>query len=68
MRSPAVTSGPIASAAVLLVGSELVRAASEYALRLGAARMTVQSGRKAVPVYERTGFASSRQLLERVAD
>jgi GNAT superfamily N-acetyltransferase len=49
------------------IGSRLVQAASEHAWRLGAARVTVQSGRRAVPVYERVGFASSRQLLQRVA-
>jgi GNAT superfamily N-acetyltransferase len=46
------------------IGSALVEAASEHALRLGASRVTVHSGRKAVPVYERLGFASSRQLLQ----
>jgi GNAT superfamily N-acetyltransferase len=50
------------------IGSALVQAASEHALRLGAARVTVHSGRKAVPVYERLGFASSRQLLQREPD
>jgi GNAT superfamily N-acetyltransferase len=47
------------------IGSELVRAASEHALRLGAGRVTVHSGRRAVPVYERLGFASSAQLLQK---
>lgn len=47
------------------IGSELVQAATEHALRLGASRVTVHSGRKAVPVYERLGFASSGQLLQR---
>jgi GNAT superfamily N-acetyltransferase len=50
------------------IGSALVQAASEHALRLGAGRVTVNSGRKAVPVYERLGFASSRQLLQRPAE
>jgi GNAT superfamily N-acetyltransferase len=49
------------------IGSALVQAASDHALRLGAGRVTVHSGRKAVPVYERLGFASSRQLLQREA-
>jgi GNAT superfamily N-acetyltransferase len=49
------------------IGSALVEAASEHATRLGALRVTVQSGRKAVPVYERLGFESSRQLLQRTA-
>jgi GNAT superfamily N-acetyltransferase len=46
------------------IGSALVQAASEHAARLGAGRVTVHSGRRAVPVYERLGFASSRQLLQ----
>ena len=45
------------------IGSELVRAASEQALRLGAGRVTVHCGRRAVPLYQRLGFASSGQLL-----
>ena len=47
------------------IGSALIQAASEHALRLGAGRVTVHSGRKAVPVYERLGFASSRELLHK---
>jgi GNAT superfamily N-acetyltransferase len=50
------------------IGSALVAAASEHALRLGAHRVTVSSGRKAVPMYERLGFASSRQLLQQPAE
>ncbi len=50
------------------IGSALVQAASEHAFRRGASRVTVHSGRKAVPVYERLGFASSRQLLQREPD
>ncbi len=46
------------------IGSALVQAATEHALRLGAGRVIVQSGRKAVPVYERLGFAASPQLLQ----
>ncbi|WP_442935038.1 GNAT family N-acetyltransferase [Micromonospora sp. CPCC 205558] len=49
------------------IGSALVEAASEYATRLGSLRVTAHSGRKAVPVYERLGFESSRQLLQRPA-
>ena len=49
------------------IGSALVEAASEHATHLGSLRVTVQSGRKAVPVYERLGFESSRQLLQRIA-
>ncbi len=47
------------------IGSALVEAAAEHAAQLGALRVTVQSGRRAVPVYERLGFAPSRQLLQR---
>ena len=47
------------------IGSALVQAASEHATRLGSPRVTVHSGRRAVPVYERLGFESSRQLLQR---
>jgi GNAT superfamily N-acetyltransferase len=50
------------------IGSALVEAASGHALRLGASRVMVHSGRKAVPVYERLGFASSPQLLQRPAE
>lgn len=48
------------------IGSALIRFASEHALRLGVGRVTVNSGRNAVPIYERLGFASSRQLLQRL--
>jgi GNAT superfamily N-acetyltransferase len=48
------------------IGSALVRAAAEHAERAGAARVTVHSGRRAVPVYERLGFTSSPQLMERM--
>ena len=47
------------------IGSALEDAASERAAQLGAVRVTVHSGRGAVPVYERVGFASSRHLLQR---
>lgn len=47
------------------IGSALVEAASAHAMRLGSVRVTVSSGRRAVPVYERLGFESSRQLLQR---
>jgi len=50
------------------VGSDLVEAAAAHAARLGAIRVTVHSGSRAVPVYERLGFASSRQLLQRPPD
>jgi GNAT superfamily N-acetyltransferase len=50
------------------IGSALVKAASEHALGAGALRVTVHSGRKAVPVYERLGFGSSRQLLQHPQD
>ena len=48
------------------IGSALVRAAAEHAERAGAARVTVHSGRRAVPIYERLGFTSSPQLMERM--
>jgi GNAT superfamily N-acetyltransferase len=50
------------------IGSALVQAASAHALRQGADHVTVHSGRKAVPVYERLGFASSRELLLRTVE
>lgn len=50
------------------IGSALVQAATDHAVRLGALHVTVHSGRKAVPVYERLGFESSRQLLQRYPD
>lgn len=44
------------------IGSALVGAAASHAADAGALRVTVHSGRKAVPVYERLGFeASPRQ-------
>ena len=49
------------------IGFALVDAAARHATQLGALRVTVHSGRKAVPLYERLGFASSRQLLQRPA-
>jgi len=49
------------------IGSALVEAASEHAAHLGSLRTMVHSGRKAVPVYERLGFESSQQLLQRMA-
>lgn len=50
------------------IGSALVQAAADHALSLGADRVTVHSGRKAVPVYERLGFASSRRLMQKPAE
>ena len=50
------------------LGAGLIAAASTYALGLGANRVVVQSGRRAVPLYERLGFASSRQLLQTPAE
>ncbi|MBQ1044715.1 GNAT family N-acetyltransferase [Micromonospora sp. C72] len=47
------------------IGSALVEAAAGRATHLGSLRVTVHSGRRAVPVYERLGFESSRQLLQR---
>jgi len=50
------------------IGTALVEAASAHATHLGSLHVTVHSGRKAVPVYERLGFESSRQLLQRLPD
>ncbi|MCA1712696.1 MAG: GNAT family N-acetyltransferase [Actinobacteria bacterium] len=50
------------------VASALIHAATAHAAGLRAHRVTVQSSRKAVPVYERLGFASSRQLLQLPGD
>ena len=45
------------------IGSALVRAAVEHARLLGVSRVTVHSSPRAVPVYRRLGFSSSRELL-----
>lgn len=50
------------------IATALVREATEHALGAGALRVTVHSGRRAVPVYERLGFASSHRLLMRAAE
>lgn len=50
------------------IGSALVQKATDHALGLGALRVTVHSGRRAVPVYERLGFASSPRLLMRAGE
>lgn len=50
------------------IGTALVKAASEQAMLLGSVRVTVHSGRKAVPLYERMGFESSGRLLQRPPD
>jgi GNAT superfamily N-acetyltransferase len=47
------------------IGSALVEAASQHAEGVGTVRVTVHSGRRAVSVYNRLGFASSPQLLQR---
>ncbi|NIK59581.1 GNAT family N-acetyltransferase [Kribbella shirazensis] len=47
------------------IGAALVETASQHATHLGALHVTVHSGHKAVPLYERLGFRSSRQLLQR---
>jgi GNAT superfamily N-acetyltransferase len=44
------------------LGSALIQEAADYATCLGARRVTVHSGRRAVPVYERLGFASSSRV------
>lgn len=46
------------------IGSALVTAAADHARQFGSAPVIVHSGRTAVPLYERLGFASSRQLLQ----
>lgn len=50
------------------IGTALVEAASDHATHLGAVRVTVHSGRKAVPLYQRMGFESSGRLLLRPPD
>ncbi|NLG21243.1 MAG: GNAT family N-acetyltransferase [Actinomycetales bacterium] len=47
------------------IDSALVNAAAGHAEHAGAVRVTVHSGRAAVAMYERLGFASTRQLLQR---
>lgn len=49
------------------IGSALVAAACDHAARAGALTVTVQSSRRAVPLYEQLGFESSRELLQRLA-
>ncbi|MBB2894396.1 GNAT family N-acetyltransferase [Flexivirga oryzae] len=49
-------------------GSALVRTATSHAFAAGATRVTVRSGRRAVPVYRRLGFEASDRLLQRSAD
>ncbi|RNI19533.1 GNAT family N-acetyltransferase [Flexivirga caeni] len=46
------------------LGSALVRAATAHAVTTGATRVTVSSGRRAVPLYRRLGFEASDQLLQ----
>jgi GNAT superfamily N-acetyltransferase len=50
------------------IGSALVEAATQHAVHLGSLHVTVHSGSRAVPVYERLGFKSSPQLLQRHPD
>ena len=50
------------------IGSALVRAAVAHAERHHAAQVTVSSSTKAVLMYERLGFHSSRELLGRSID
>jgi GNAT superfamily N-acetyltransferase len=49
------------------IGSALIQVVSDHALNLRAARVTVHSGDRSLPVYERLGFASTRHLLQREA-
>lgn len=46
------------------IGTALVLAATRHAWRSGAERVTVHSGTRAVPLYERLGFRASAQLLQ----
>lgn len=46
------------------IGSTLTRAVVDEARRRGAQRVTVQSSTRAVPMYERLGFASTPKLLQ----
>lgn len=50
------------------IGSALVDAAAHFAMDTGAARVTVHSGHRALPVYERLGFRSHPRLLQRRAE
>jgi GNAT superfamily N-acetyltransferase len=50
------------------IGSALVSAASQHATGLGCSRVTVHSGVRAIPLYERLGFSASRQLLQKPPD
>ena len=45
------------------IGTALVQAACEEAIRLGAGRLTVHSGDDVISFYERLGFASSAEFL-----
>lgn len=47
------------------VGSALVRAALDHAESRQAERVTVHSGTRAMPVYQRLGFAASARLMMR---
>jgi len=47
------------------IGAALVEAAAQYGTGLGAGRITVHSGRRAVRLYQRLGFSTSPQLLQR---
>ena len=46
------------------IGTALVRAVTDHAVRLGAAHVTVHSSEGAVTLYERLGFTSSPLLLQ----
>lgn len=50
------------------VGSALVEAATRHAATAGAARVTVHSSERAVPVYRRLGFDGSPKLLQRMTE
>lgn len=48
------------------LGGELVDAVLGLACELGLERVTVHSSQRAVPLYERHGFAAARELLQSV--
>ena len=46
------------------IGSAIVRGAIEHAAATGILRVTVHSGTRAIPLYERLGFARSPKLMQ----
>lgn len=45
------------------IGAKIVRSLIDYGRKVGCIRITVHSGNRAVPIYERAGFQHSRQLM-----